>query len=339
MAGNPLFEVRSRPGPAITTFRRETAKPTTAPIPASVRKPISLAAPVLKAAAATSALTNQTRRLWRLRRSADRVCGLADHIRSANTNTSVGGCPKGTNHDVISISDDIVLRAPLPPITGTITIEGNGHSISGNYKQRIFQVDGGRLTINNLTLTRGNSTESGGAIYASSGARIRINDSALRENKALRGGAIALDYGASSLIINNSQFISNSGFHAAGAVFLRGGDVTIAGSSFLRNSGRYSGGALEVASSSGALTVSNSSFITNSAMDGGAISVYGNGHRTTMTHVTMYDNRNVATEVTKIGDRRTLEGAAIWINDNYRYFNLYNSVIAGPAPRGQCVGA
>ena len=64
------------------------------------------------------------------------VCALADHIRSANANTAVGFCPAGTSHDIITITEDIMLTEPLPPITGTITIEGGGHTISGGRKIR-----------------------------------------------------------------------------------------------------------------------------------------------------------------------------------------------------------
>ena len=61
-------------------------------------------------------------------------CSLADHIRSANTNTAVAGCPTGTSHDIITITEDITLSEPLPQITGTITIEGGGHTISGDWQ-------------------------------------------------------------------------------------------------------------------------------------------------------------------------------------------------------------
>ena len=83
------------------------------------------------------------------------VCSLADHIRAANTNTAVGACPKGTSHDIITITEDITLTEALPAITGTITIEGGGHTISGGRMFRIFDVRGGSLTINNLTLIDG----------------------------------------------------------------------------------------------------------------------------------------------------------------------------------------
>ncbi len=65
-------------------------------------------------------------------------CTLANHILSANTNTSVGGCPAGASHDIITLTEDITLSAPLPAINGTITIEGNGHTISGDNQYRNF---------------------------------------------------------------------------------------------------------------------------------------------------------------------------------------------------------
>ena len=43
----------------------------------------------------------------------------------------------------------------LQPITSHITIEGNGYTISGDNKFRIFDVDGGMLTVKNLTMTEG----------------------------------------------------------------------------------------------------------------------------------------------------------------------------------------
>ena len=97
------------------------------------------------------------------------VCTLADHIRSANTNTAVGFCPAGTSHDVITIADDITLTKPLPPITGTITIEGGGHTISGDGQFRIFDVSGGNLTVKNVTLAKAKadfSSASGRAMAA-----------------------------------------------------------------------------------------------------------------------------------------------------------------------------
>lgn len=54
------------------------------------------------------------------------VCTLSDRIKSANTDTVAGACPAGSGHDIITFTEDITLTEALPPITGTITIEGGG---------------------------------------------------------------------------------------------------------------------------------------------------------------------------------------------------------------------
>ena len=134
------------------------------------------------------------------------VCTLADHIRSANTNTAVGFCPAGTSHDIITIADDITLSEPLPPITGTITIEGGGHTISGAGQFRIFDIQRGNLTIKNLTLTDG---------------------------KAEHGGAVRLQAGR--LSVYESSFVGNRTEKSAGAIYANGGTLDIRNSRFEGN--------------------------------------------------------------------------------------------------------
>ena len=134
------------------------------------------------------------------------VCTLADHIRSANTNTAVGFCPAGTSHDIITIAEDITLTEPLPPITGTITIEGGGHTISGDNQFRIFDIQRGNLTIRNLTLTDG---------------------------KAEHGGAVRLRAGA--LTVYESSFVGNRTERSAGAIYAIGGTLDIRNSRFEGN--------------------------------------------------------------------------------------------------------
>ena len=82
-------------------------------------------------------------------------CTLADAILAANHDRAEGDCPAGRGADTIILSQDITLQAELPVITSTITIEGNGYTISGDNRWRIFYNDGGALTINNLTMTKG----------------------------------------------------------------------------------------------------------------------------------------------------------------------------------------
>ena len=252
------------------------------------------------------------------------VCTLADHIRSANTNTAVGFCPAGTSHDVITITQDITLTEPLPPVTGTITIEGGGHTISGGGEYRIFDVDGGRLTLKDLTLTEGFSEEHGGALLMRNGARVTVNDSTFLKNVGKWGGAVAVYLGEPQLNVQNSRFIENRATFEAGALLHVSGKVEINGSVFINNDGNAVGGAI-FAPTGDQLTVTNSTFIGNSAGRGGAVA---SGGPARLTHVTMVGNRASLLE----------GGHAIWISERNSRFDLYNSIIANDKDGAACVG-
>ncbi|MCY3978702.1 MAG: hypothetical protein OXG23_11445 [Chloroflexi bacterium] len=262
------------------------------------------------------------------------VCTLADHIKAANTNTAVSFCPAGASHDIIAIADDITLTESLPPITGTITIEGGGHAISGAGLFRIFDVqDGGRLTIRQLTLINGNGGSLyGGAVRLEQGdTHLLVEDSTFRNNTARFGGAIGARrqsrFGGasgarsqSSVTIRNSSFISNSA-EIGGAITLAASEATVESSSFRQNLARSTGGAIQTYS--GEIAINNSTLFSNVAGAGGAI--YVNGGDVALTHLTMLDN--AASGPAGAGLRR----------ENRRgRLNLYNSIIA--ANSNQAVG-
>lgn len=257
------------------------------------------------------------------------VCTLTDRIKSANTNRSVGNCPAGTSHDIISFSEDITLTEALPPITGTITIEGGGHTVSGDNRHRIFTVHGGRLTINNLTLTKGRasyllgSKDGGAAIKVIGSGVLNVNKSVFVDNSGADGaiGAGHLPFARSNfkMTINNSSFINNFG-GAIATIRMVGGPINITNSSFIGNRSAHSGGAIDNWGDV-VVNVSNSTFQDNSAGYGGAIN--GAVGEITLTHVTMVNN--VADE----------DGDAIWLPKESESIigrgkvNLYNSVITG----------
>ncbi|MDE2749638.1 MAG: SH3 domain-containing protein [Chloroflexota bacterium] len=216
------------------------------------------------------------------------VCTLADHIRAANTNTAVGFCPAGTSHDVITITEDITLSEALPPITGTITIEGGGHTISGADQFRIFDVDGGVLTIKNLTLTEGNApaAENGGALRLGLGAQVAAESVRFSENSGFQGGAISTSDDDARLSVRNSEFLHNMSRSYGGAIFAEGGIIDITRSSFQNNQADYYGGA--IAAHAGRMSISSSTFAGNLAYGGGAVEVFV--AEVTLTHVTMMNN-------------------------------------------------
>ncbi len=258
------------------------------------------------------------------------VCTLADHIRAANTDTAVGFCPAGTSHDIITITDDIVLSEALPAITGTITIEGGGHSMSGAGEFRIFDVNGGNLTINNLTMRDG-AAEKGGALRIRGRSEVVIARSTLSNNTATYGGAIVFSGGQGGrLSIEGSSFLGNRADWHAGALEIFGGAVTIRNSSFIENTSDDYGGAMTVSNS--AVRVENSTFHLNSAKhDAGALHVFSG--ETTLTHVTM--TKNFLTNAYSAAGRTITKQAT---SPSGAKVNLRNSIVAGRGSRPDCFG-
>ena len=218
-------------------------------------------------------------------------CRLADAIEAANTDEAVGGCPAGEGADIISLSADVALEAELPPVTSEIIIEGNGYAISGGNRYRIFVVDGGDLSINDLTLTAGNARNKGNPVVDNDRNLVVSADNAL-------GGAILND---GALTISGSEFRDNSADYMGGAI-LNNGALTIIDSRFSGNSAGERGGAAYIWS--GRAKISNSDFTGNSAGGGGA--VYGERGTLTISGSGFSDNSARHDGGAVYGERGTL---------------------------------
>ena len=247
-------------------------------------------------------------------------CSLSDRITAANTDAPAGACLAGSGHDTITLHEDVKLGMSLPPITSEITVEGNGHTISGNRRHRIFDVAGGSLTLKNATLTNGRGVD-GGAIRLRENARVTVEQVTFNSNSATNGGAIATMYDSSIATINSSSFVRNKSDEYGGAIQAMRGTVTVTNSSFERNEADFFGGALN--SQYGSFVVNNSTFIKNSAVGGGVLHVdFG---KVTLTHLTMVDN--YATQ---------LNGDAIYKYEGSVY--LRNSIIYNDRVADDCDG-
>ena len=242
--------------------------------------------------------------------AADSYDSLVAAIQAANSGGS----------GAISLSGDITISAPLPAITGRVTIDGAGQSISGDDAHRIFDVNGGALTLSNVTLTGGNAPddEDGGAIRARAGAEVSVQQVTFSNNTAYQGGAIAASGAGVKLDVRQSSFIGNSSGAYAAAIFGYGSVVDITSSSFQRNSAQGDGGAI-AAHEEARMSISNSTFAGNSANVGGALEVFAS--TVTVMHVTMMNNT-----ATPIG------GGAI--HRTAGEISLYNSIVGG-APGGK----
>ena len=176
-------------------------------------------------------------------------------------------------------------------INKNITINGNGHTIDGNYATRIFYINATNVFLNNITFINGWTQDSGGAIidrdinldFMYGPQNIEINDCTFINCAANTfGGAIYLNH---NLSIRNSDFINNSA-GCGGAVFIWNdfNNFLIENSRFLNNfflaDGQSTwvkgGGAIFVGCSK--LSIRNSTFTGNRATNdgecGGAVLCY-----------------------------------------------------------------
>ena len=250
---------------------------------------------------------------------------LARQIQAANRAGS------GT----IALNGDIRLTADLPVITSDISIDGAGHTISGDKRFRIFSVHGGALAIKDLTLADGYArrapNDSGGALWLEGKAHVTVSNVSFRDNEAIHGGAIGIGSGASILSIEGSSFVNNRAELGGGALFTNSfrSRVIVTNSSFVDNRALDAdghGGAI-YAWNTDALDISNSSFTGNKAQKGGAIAA--RRAYVTLTHLTLVDNAGYGS-----GIYRGLAPSGLYSGG----IRLRNSLLASQGDAPDCQG-
>lgn len=208
------------------------------------------------------------------------LCALLPALRPAHaatfTVTTSANSGAGSLNEAItsanstSEADDIifggttgvVLTSALPAITGPLTITGYGCSVrtvSDDHSVRIFTVNTGvSVTLVGLQLSDGGTLGYGGAIKNS--GFLTLTDCRFNRNRAGSGGAVS-NFGG-NVIIDKCTFTSNGA-----AADNRGGAITNI------NNG----------TTTGVMTISDSTFTSNVAGTGGAINNEGtlNVHRCT----------------------------------------------------------
>ena len=211
------------------------------------------------------------------------LCTLRESINNANAvvDTTSGDCVVGTGADTITFTGAGVglitlIGGILPTITDAAGLTINGGSlglvtISGGGVDRVFNVNAGAsLTLENLTVTGGNSGGlNGGGIF--NAGTLTITNSALSGNSATAagGGGGIFNNSLGSVEIINSTLSGNSAGRDGGGIFNAGGDVTITNSTLSDNSAARKGGG--IGTDAGDVTITNSTLSGNSADFGGGI--------------------------------------------------------------------
>jgi hypothetical protein len=247
------------------------------------------------------------------------ACTLRDAILAAEANNGGAGnitfAPGSTG--------TITLTAPLPALTGQITITGSGANllkVSGNNSTAvgsIFQVSSGATVgLSGLTIENGSDNGTGGAGILNNGGTLTVSNCELLNNTAngSNGGGGILNNGG-TLTVTGSTFWNNSASSGnGGAINNNGGTLAVSYSTFIANHASGNGGAIQVSGTSPD-TLTNGTFYGNSAGEsGGAIE----GNSTLLTVASSIFESNSATN----GSGLLADAGAISASNNLFYLNV-----------------
>ena len=256
-------------------------------------------------------------------------CTLREAIINANGNNQSGStdCAPGNGADTItfSIGTTINLTSALPDITDSLTINGRlspteplltvRRDTGGDY--RIFNITGGTVSLNGLTIANGKADNGGGVL--SNAATLNLNDCYLTGNTATEyGGGFSIDSGTATLtdctVSENTAGIAGGG---GGAFF--GAKFTVSGSTFSGNSARNSS-ALELEGVTATITNSTISGNTTRAAAGAInhIALDGLNSSLTLINCTITGNQNHGVFT---GDGGSASNSAVT--------QLQNTIVAG----------
>lgn len=263
--------------------------------------------------------------------NADGQCSLIEAIVNANDDAAThGDCVAGSGADTISLpanSTQALTNAipsafgpiGVPPITSTVTIEGNGSTIQRSSSAPEFFLIGvgdfsapgnapdGDLTIKNTTLTGGASSVVGSSVYwgsaiVSVASSLSVINCTISGNWSATGGGISFyGYGPTHegegydlLTITNSTISGNSTESAGGALHAYRAIVIVDKSTITGNTAGACGG-LAINEGIRSFTITNSTISGNSTIQtnagGGGICVgVENGGTGTISDSTISNN-------------------------------------------------
>ncbi len=226
-------------------------------------------------------------------------------------------------HTIVINGSVLVNNATVVDGGGLITLDGN------DMLQHFYVIAPGNLTVRNITLTRGLSSQ-GGAIA------VELNAEALLENVTIslskaegatgRGGAAFI---RGELTLRASSVVSNVASYQGGALFNSGGLVVVENSIF-HNNGAYDSTTATVARGgaiyqvAGIVDVRHSSITSNAAENAGA-GVYVQSGSMVLQRVTLAGNSANSVDDTRGGAIYAQTGTVLVNNSTL----VYNRARAG----------
>ena len=182
-------------------------------------------------------------------------------------------------------------------LTSSLSITGNGLTISGNDSGRVFNISGSGtvVSLNTVAVTQGYAADFGGAIYVGANAGLGVQSSTISASEAGQGGAIFNNGGTvaitgSTLTGNNSTYSGTD--DGGGAIFNNGsGAITVNSTTVSGNDSGAAGGG--IFSNGGTVNVNASTLSGNMAATGGG-GITNLGGTLNLTNTTLANNSAVA---------------------------------------------
>jgi len=235
-------------------------------------------------------------------------------VAESNTNYGNTGLPTITSNITIEGQGHLISRSSAistpnfrifrVAATGTLTLYNltisGGKATPGTAPACMGSIPGGvrcgsglynegTLNLTHVTITA-NSIGPGGEFVLGSGlfddgGTVNIYDSAFSNNFSVAGSGIYMDKG--NLTIIDSLFSGNTASYAGGGIYITDATATIDKSTFTGNTAVTSDGATSIGGAIAAyaneLTITNSTFSSNSANEGAGIELSGNAHLSNST--------------------------------------------------------
>lgn len=235
-------------------------------------------------------------------------CTLRGAINAANSSG-------GSDAITFAVNGTIILRSTLPQVTDNLTIDGvfNDENIilSGNRAVQVLRVNPGKTVslnavsivdakpsydatggagggiVNYGILNVTNSTFSGNTAFLDGGGianegTLNVTSTTFTKNTAIQGGGI---YNGTGGTVNVTKSTFSGNMVTRGGGIYNTGKMDVSGSTFVRNTAKdatpfYALGGGLYNFKFGTLTVTNSTFVDNSANEGGAIANERGGNAT-----------------------------------------------------------
>lgn len=231
----------------------------------------------------------------------NKVAGDSDLLTSDSPNANFNDLNKGINestnelkltHDyVYDEGNDINFTDGINVSKSNFLLDGNGYSIDGNGKARIFNIIGNNVTLKNLIIK---NALNGAVSFVQPNAEYYL-DNVTIQNSSSKYSYGGIELNASNLVVNNSKFISNTGTDSSDIFFNEKCNVTVVNSTF---EGGIESKWSHIYFSGGALIVDGSTFANSRSSYANAI--YGEDGRVTVRN-TKFRNLTVLNSAGAIG--------------------------------------